>query len=176
MLHYPFRNFSPLSAAPSGTATPTNDKSSSADQASTAPKSKVLGEPLGLEQLDEVDDIKILPCGAPAPDVPGNWSWEVALRCDKYILEQVEALEDKVAAASMQVPVRVGQRRPWSSHSPFTTLTQIPVLTIKYRRNVHRKENWRQRSCRPSLKCGVSSCHFFFFGIFSCPHFVCDSP
>ena len=30
---------------------------------------------------------------------------EVALRVDKYILEQVEALEDKVQAASMQVPV-----------------------------------------------------------------------
>ncbi len=35
----------------------------------------------------------------------GSWSKEVALRIDKYILEQVEALEDKVQAASMQVPV-----------------------------------------------------------------------
>ena len=35
----------------------------------------------------------------------GSWSKEVALRVDKYILEQVEALEDKVQAASMQVPV-----------------------------------------------------------------------
>ena len=28
-------------------------------------------------------------------------------RVEKYILEQIEALEDKVAAASMQVPVSV---------------------------------------------------------------------
>lgn len=43
----------------------------------------------------------------PRPDIPGSWSHEVALRTDKYVLEQIEALEDKVAAASMQVPVSV---------------------------------------------------------------------
>ena len=48
--------------------------------------------------------------GAPKPDTPGDWSDEVALRIDKFILEQVEALEDKVAAASMQVPVRLFAR------------------------------------------------------------------
>lgn len=41
---------------------------------------------------------------APPTDKPGDWSKQVALRVDKYILEQVEALEDKVASASMQVP------------------------------------------------------------------------
>jgi len=69
------------------------------------PKVKPLGEDLNLEALDEVDDIQILDCGVPAPDVSGQWSWEVALRVDKYILEQVEALEDKVCSASMQIPV-----------------------------------------------------------------------
>ena len=39
-------------------------------------------------------------------DNPGQWFPDVALRIDKFILEQVEALEDKVAAASMQVPVK----------------------------------------------------------------------
>ena len=43
--------------------------------------------------------------GVSVADKPGSWSKEVALRVDKYILEQVEALEDKVASASMQVPV-----------------------------------------------------------------------
>lgn len=42
--------------------------------------------------------------GAPGPDKEANWSRSVALRVEKYILEQIEALEDKVAAASMQVP------------------------------------------------------------------------
>ena len=42
---------------------------------------------------------------SPCPDEHGFWSHEVALRTDKYVLEQLEALEDKVAAASMQIPV-----------------------------------------------------------------------
>merc|ERR1712128_60934 len=40
--------------------------------------------------------------GVSVADPTGSWSKEVALRVDKYILEQVEALEDKVASASMQ--------------------------------------------------------------------------
>ncbi|XP_033218902.1 bromodomain adjacent to zinc finger domain protein 2B-like isoform X7 [Belonocnema kinseyi] len=37
------------------------------------------------------------------PDSPEDWSEQVALRVDAQLLEQVEALEDKVANASMQV-------------------------------------------------------------------------
>merc|ERR1712173_294055 len=37
-------------------------------------------------------------------DAPGNWSQEVALRSEKYLLEQVEALEDKVASSNLSVP------------------------------------------------------------------------
>lgn len=39
----------------------------------------------------------------PRPDKPDDWSEQVALRVDAQLLEQVEALEDKVANASMQV-------------------------------------------------------------------------
>ncbi|KAH0562128.1 hypothetical protein KQX54_000115, partial [Cotesia glomerata] len=39
----------------------------------------------------------------PRPDDPGEWSESTALRVDAQLLEQVEALEDKVANASMQV-------------------------------------------------------------------------
>ncbi|XP_031365922.1 bromodomain adjacent to zinc finger domain protein 2B isoform X6 [Apis dorsata] len=39
----------------------------------------------------------------PKPDNPAVWSEQVALRVDAQLLEQVEALEDKVANASMQV-------------------------------------------------------------------------
>lgn len=43
--------------------------------------------------------------GVPVPrvDDPDGWSEQVALRVDAQLLEQVEALEDKVANASMQV-------------------------------------------------------------------------
>lgn len=40
---------------------------------------------------------------SPKPDDPNDWSEQVALRVDAQLLEQVEALEDKVANASMQV-------------------------------------------------------------------------
>ncbi|XP_057335179.1 bromodomain adjacent to zinc finger domain protein 2B-like isoform X7 [Microplitis mediator] len=39
----------------------------------------------------------------PRPDNPNDWSETTALRVDAQLLEQVEALEDKVANASMQV-------------------------------------------------------------------------
>ena len=55
--------------------------------------------------------VEIVP-GAPQPDDPQYYSRQVALRCEKYILEQVEALEDKVATASMQVPGWVMPDRP----------------------------------------------------------------
>ena len=53
--------------------------------------------PEGYEDLPEGKD-------APEVDPKGHWKNEMALRVDKFILEQVEALEDKVASASMQVP------------------------------------------------------------------------
>ncbi|XP_043266321.1 bromodomain adjacent to zinc finger domain protein 2B isoform X3 [Colletes gigas] len=46
---------------------------------------------------DELDTL------IPQPDNPETWSEQVALRVDAQLLEQVEALEDKVANASMQV-------------------------------------------------------------------------
>ncbi|KAK5647311.1 hypothetical protein RI129_002203 [Pyrocoelia pectoralis] len=54
---------------------------------------------------------------APYPDEPGSWSQSVAHRVDMFLFEQVEALEDKVANASMQVkgwriPSREGPELP----------------------------------------------------------------
>ena len=47
-------------------------------------------------------DLK-LPAGAAVPDDDNAWSRETALRGDLLVLEQIEALEDRVASASMQV-------------------------------------------------------------------------
>ncbi|XP_049817838.1 bromodomain adjacent to zinc finger domain protein 2B isoform X4 [Aethina tumida] len=51
------------------------------------------------EQMDDVDYVE----DAPRPDPPGSWNQSIAHRVDLFLLEQVEALEDKVASASMQV-------------------------------------------------------------------------
>ena len=73
---------------------------------------KPLAEDLEFEELDLSTPIELLEGGAPPPDKPKKWNREVALRVDKYILEQVEALEDKIANASMQVPTWHPPNRP----------------------------------------------------------------
>ena len=74
---------------------------------------KPLAEDVEFEDLDDLTaHIELLEGDAPPPDKPKKWNREVALRVDKYILEQVEALEDKVAAASMQVPTWHPPNRP----------------------------------------------------------------
>ena len=61
------------------------------------PEHMSLEPPEGFEELPKNKD-------TPDVDPKGHWEKEMALRVDKFILEQVEALEDKVATASMQVP------------------------------------------------------------------------
>lgn len=60
---------------------------------------------LAITDMDH--KISALPGGAPLKDTHSDWLPDVALRVDVMILEQVEALEDKVANASMQVKVSV---------------------------------------------------------------------
>lgn len=56
-----------------------------------------------LVELHGADVEIAMELGAPASNVPMQWADEVALRVDLAILEQVEAMEDRVANASMQV-------------------------------------------------------------------------
>lgn len=48
-------------------------------------------------------DAVMMECGAPLADECNGWNKKVAQRVDVFLLEQVEALEDKVANASMQI-------------------------------------------------------------------------
>ncbi|XP_063919473.1 bromodomain adjacent to zinc finger domain protein 2B-like isoform X4 [Zophobas morio] len=53
--------------------------------------------------LEGLESVKLMEGGAPFPDDVGAWSPSIAHRVDLSLLEQVEALEDKVASASMQI-------------------------------------------------------------------------
>ncbi|XP_044265111.1 bromodomain adjacent to zinc finger domain protein 2B-like isoform X8 [Tribolium madens] len=53
--------------------------------------------------MEGIENVKFTDGGAPYPDEPGSWSQSIAHRVDLFLLEQVEALEDKVASASMQI-------------------------------------------------------------------------
>ena len=68
------------------------------------------------ESMEKITEI--VP-GASRPDKTEDFSREVAIRCEKYILEQVEALEDKVATASMQVPGCLMLDRPLIDNLEF---------------------------------------------------------
>lgn len=58
---------------------------------------------LNLIELHGSDVDIPMDLGAPSANVPVQWADDVALRVDLAILEQVEAMEDRVANASMQV-------------------------------------------------------------------------
>ncbi|XP_057373680.1 bromodomain adjacent to zinc finger domain protein 2B-like [Daphnia carinata] len=55
-----------------------------------------------LKELRNADEVKLIG-GAALPDAEGSWSRETSLRGDILLLEQIEALEDRVASASMQI-------------------------------------------------------------------------
>ena len=73
------------------------------------------------ESMERVTEI--VP-GAARPEKVSEFSREVAIRCEKYILEQVEALEDKVATASMQVPGCLMLDRPLIDNLHFRASCQ----------------------------------------------------
>ena len=66
---------------------------------------KIHVDPGNVAATDLSDDGEEDDESAPVPktDDPDSWSEQVAMRVDAQLLEQVEALEDKVANASMQV-------------------------------------------------------------------------
>jgi hypothetical protein len=63
------------------------------------------GNVAATDMSEGEEDSGPTPAPAPAPksDELEDWSEQVAMRVDAQLLEQVEALEDKVANASMQV-------------------------------------------------------------------------
>ena len=68
---------------------------------------------------ESMENITEIVPGASRPDKVEEFSRDVAIRCEKYILEQVEALEDKVATASMQVPGCLMLDRPLIDNLDF---------------------------------------------------------
>ena len=69
------------------------------------PFSHLQGNPNELV-LAEPKNVQIRMCGGAAlPDNDASWSRESSLRSDLLILEQIEAIEDRVASASMQSKV-----------------------------------------------------------------------
>ena len=64
-------------------------------------------------QLEETEESKVIQqssTGAAEPDEKGSWSAEECAKAESAVLEEVEALEERVFSASLQVKVsRQGQ-------------------------------------------------------------------
>lgn len=67
------------------------------------------------------------PGGAPLPDPDDSWSRETSLRGDLLLLEQIESLEDRIAAASMQVKGWKPPARLTTQSLEFRTSGEPPV-------------------------------------------------
>ncbi|XP_046439132.1 bromodomain adjacent to zinc finger domain protein 2B-like isoform X2 [Daphnia pulex] len=80
-------------------------------------------EHLLLKELRNADEVKLVG-GAALPDAEGSWSRETSLRGDILLLEQIEALEDRVASASMQVK---GKR--WKLPARATSEMNLKIRT-----------------------------------------------
>jgi len=86
---------------------------------------------LAITDMDH--KISALPGGAPLKDTYSDWFPDVALRVDVMMLEQVEALEDKVANASMQVKVSICQLYIARIHrSAHKLVTGFPLFICNY--------------------------------------------
>ncbi|KAJ8955723.1 hypothetical protein NQ318_008595 [Aromia moschata] len=94
---------------------------------------------------DGINHVLYIDRGAPAPDEIGSWSMPIAHRVDMFLLEQIEALEDKVASASMQI-------KGWKI--PSRDLPEIPygqVVSIVKERLLSLEMNIERRYLKPPL-------------------------
>ncbi|XP_045483228.1 bromodomain adjacent to zinc finger domain protein 2B isoform X2 [Harmonia axyridis] len=94
---------------------------------------------------EHMDDVMFMEGGAPYPDQKDAWNKAIAERVDASLLEQVEALEEKVANASMQVK---GWKPPSREGPP--TLPEEMMNTIR-ERLASLEQNIERRYLKPPL-------------------------
>ncbi|KAG5873341.1 hypothetical protein JTB14_032315 [Gonioctena quinquepunctata] len=94
---------------------------------------------------EQIGEVSYVDGHAPLPDEAGAWSLPLARKMDLFLLEQVEALEDKVASASMQV-------KGWKI--PNRELGEIPyqqIVNIVKNRLASLELNIERRYLKPPL-------------------------
>lgn len=88
---------------------------------------------------ENVKDVEYIVEGAPKPDRPGNWSQVIANRVDLALLEQVEALEEKVANASMQIKGWKPPNRDDSEILPENVVPLVKERLLSLELNIERR-------------------------------------
>ncbi|KAK9884034.1 hypothetical protein WA026_004967 [Henosepilachna vigintioctopunctata] len=88
---------------------------------------------------EHIDDVMFMEGGAPYPDQKGSWNKNIAERVDASLLEQVEALEEKVANASMQVKGWKPPSRDGPPIQPEDIINTIRERLASLEQNIERR-------------------------------------
>ncbi|XP_061392487.1 uncharacterized protein LOC133327957 [Musca vetustissima] len=117
-----------------------------------------LGLPYPMGEPKENDPPFVL------PDKPNDWTPKIAKRVEMALLEQLEALEDKIASASMQLknwvlPPRIESELNLESDADITEEDFISIIPMIRERIIDLEANIERRYLKPPLGAHTGDAH-----------------
>lgn len=98
------------------------------------------------------------------PDKPSDWTPKIAKRVEMALLEQLEALEDKIASASMQLknwalPPRIESELNLESDADITEEDFVSIIPMIRERIIDLEANIERRYLKPPLGAHTGDAH-----------------
>ncbi|XP_058976147.1 uncharacterized protein LOC101892503 isoform X2 [Musca domestica] len=98
------------------------------------------------------------------PDKPNDWTPKIAKRVEMALLEQLEALEDKIASASMQLknwvlPPRIESELNLESDADITEEDFVSIIPMIRERIIDLEANIERRYLKPPLGAHTGDAH-----------------
>ncbi|XP_073812223.1 bromodomain adjacent to zinc finger domain 2B toutatis isoform X3 [Musca autumnalis] len=117
-----------------------------------------LGLPYPMGEVRENDPPFVL------PDKPNDWTPKIAKRVEMALLEQLEALEDKIASASMQLknwvlPPRIESELNLESDADITEEDFVSIIPMIRERIIDLEANIERRYLKPPLGAHTGDAH-----------------
>ncbi|XP_075169426.1 bromodomain adjacent to zinc finger domain 2B toutatis isoform X2 [Haematobia irritans] len=117
-----------------------------------------LGIPHTLGEAKESDTPFVM------PDKPSDWTPKIAKRVEMALLEQLEALEDKIASASMQLknwalPPRIESELNLESDADITEEDFVSIIPMIRERIIDLEANIERRYLKPPLGAHTGDAH-----------------
>ncbi|XP_059224803.1 bromodomain adjacent to zinc finger domain protein 2B isoform X2 [Stomoxys calcitrans] len=117
-----------------------------------------LGLPYAFGEAKESDQPFVM------PDKPNDWTPKIAKRVEMALLEQLEALEDKIASASMQLknwalPPRIESELNLESDADITEEDFVSIIPMIRERIIDLEANIERRYLKPPLGAHTGDAH-----------------
>lgn len=117
-----------------------------------------LGLPYAMGEARETDQPYVL------PDKPHEWTPKIAKRVEMALLEQLEALEDKIASASMQLknwqlPPRIESELNLESDADISEEDFVSIIPMIRERIIDLEANIERRYLKPPLGAQTGDAH-----------------